>query len=92
MRLLKIKDAVPVYFNDNSLSVGIFAGGGGFLGLGSAPKIPDSPKKTDPEVEEAERKQKMLERMRSGRQQTILTGSTGLSGDKQNSILTQALR
>ena len=88
MKLLKIKNDTPVYFNDTSIPVGVFA----FGGHKSSPAPAPAPTETDPEIEEAERKQKLLERMRRGRRQTILTSSTGLAPEQKNeSILTKAI-
>ncbi len=87
MRLLKIKDVVPVYFT-NDLPIGIFAFGGGHV---SSP--PPAPVQTDPAVEEAQRKEKLLAQFRNGRRQTILTSPTGLAPEqKSESLLTKALK
>lgn len=49
---------------------------------GSTPSVapaPEAPKVTDPEVEDAKRKERELARRRRGRMSTMLTGPSGLS-------------
>ena len=46
------------------------------------PEIPGAPpKKTDPEIEEAARKERLAQRQRKGRAATILTGTAGLRNE-----------
>lgn len=44
----------------------------------NVPAVPPAPAKTDAEIEEAARKERLAQRQRRGRASTILTGSGGV--------------
>lgn len=58
---------------------------GGLFGKSyNPPPVPapiPAPMPSDAEVEEAERKERLLQRQRKGRAATILTGQQGISGE-----------
>ena len=59
---------------------GLFGGGKSYNPPAVAAPLP-APTVSDPEVEEAKRKERLLQRQRKGRAATILTGQQGISGE-----------